>query len=149
MLIKTDDIEVYVNLKTTCNLETRCLEFTGHLDRDGYAQDTALCRRLHGTDRVHRAVWLHYNGDIPRGLLVCHACGNRKCVNIDHLWLGTCKDNTRDMITKGREIYVRGSDVNGAKLNPEQGIYIRSMRGKKSALLLAKEFEVSHSNIYI
>ncbi len=44
----------------------------------------------------HRAAWKAKNGEIPDGLCVCHRCNNKRCVNPDHLYLGTRKQNIQD-----------------------------------------------------
>jgi hypothetical protein len=41
-------------------------------------------------------------GPIPDGMLVLHTCDNPPCVNPDHLYLGTWKDNMQDRIKRGR-----------------------------------------------
>jgi hypothetical protein len=54
--------------------------------------------------RSHRFSWeLTNKQSVPKGLLVCHSCDNPPCCNPNHLWVGTAKDNTEDMIAKGRQ----------------------------------------------
>ena len=38
-------------------------------------------------------------------MFVCHSCDNRKCINVEHLFLGSPKDNTRDMMSKNRHTH--------------------------------------------
>jgi len=52
--------------------------------------------------RAHRVAYKLYKGDIPSGMIVCHSCDNRKCVNPDHLWIGSNADNQIDCVVKGR-----------------------------------------------
>jgi hypothetical protein len=87
-----------------------------------YGQCRGPDGRMTGAHRV--SYWLEH-GEIPEGMVVCHRCDNGLCVNPEHLFLGTPKDNTRDSIQKGRQ--ARGANLNhspqvgslnhGAKLN--------------------------------
>ena len=54
------------------------------------------------SSRQSRKAWIRANGPIPDGMCVLHTCDNFLCVNIDHLYLGTYKQNTADMFERGR-----------------------------------------------
>jgi hypothetical protein len=54
---------------------------------------------------AHIFSWEIHNGKIPDGLFVCHKCDNPGCVNPDHLFLGTNKDNCDDRDKKKRQAY--------------------------------------------
>lgn len=51
---------------------------------------------------AHRWAYAHYVGPIPDGMQVCHKCDVPACVNPDHLFIGTQRDNVLDMHRKGR-----------------------------------------------
>lgn len=78
-------------------------------------------------NRANRVSYTLFNGEITNGLFVLHKCDNRLCVNPDHLFLGTNKDNMIDMVSKGRQS--RGEKNGMSKLTKEQVHKIRSIEG--------------------
>lgn len=114
----------------------------------------------------HRNVYAHqfsyalWRGEIPNGLWVLHDCDNPACVNPNHLFVGTAKDNSQDMHRKRRGVYgdrqyyrrhpeaaPRGESHRMAKFTAENVVAIRSERRRTgvSYLKLAKQFNISLS----
>lgn len=75
-----------------------CLLWAAGVDDDGYGITNALGRSM----RAHRVAWQVQRGDIPAGMQVLHRCDVPPCVNVDHLFLGTSRDNRLDQWKKGR-----------------------------------------------
>lgn len=101
---------------------------------------------------AHRLSWELFRGPIPEGFWVLHKCDVRACVNPDHLFLGTAKDNTRDMFKKERGY--RFSPKHGpahpkSKLSQEQAEQIRKLyaSGNHTYRTLGKMFGVAHNSI--
>lgn len=113
-----------------------CWFWKGHVNRGGYG--------VHGTILAHRASWLITRGEIPERLKILHSCDNRRCVNPNHMRLGTQMENIRDMHDRNRANKAKGEDNWIAKLTAEKVTEIRkrSAAGEQKAAL-AREFGVT------
>lgn len=78
--------------------EGECVIFTGSKTTAGYGK----IGTKNGMLSAMKVVWEHRHGPVPQGMLIRHTCDNPPCVDIDHLIIGTAKDNTRDMMLRGR-----------------------------------------------
>lgn len=76
-----------------------CLEWTKCLNTDGYPR-TAWNNSSNG--KVHRIVWELYNKQSAKNLVIRHSCNNPKCINPNHLVIGTPADNMKDRDSAGR-----------------------------------------------
>ena len=97
--------------------------------------------------RMARYVFETTYGPIPPAMVVCHACDNPACVNPDHLFLGTVRDNVHDRDRKGRQVSPHGEHHWSAKLTTAQVIAIRRLATGVSCKSLATRFGVSPEQI--
>jgi hypothetical protein len=88
--------------------DNECWEWTGYCLNNGYGQ-SRINRIPMG---AHRASWIiHFGWEADDGFCVCHSCDNRKCVNPNHLWIGTHCENNKDKTRKGRQAKGLGCGV--------------------------------------
>ena len=97
--------------------KTPCIETNWHKHQQGYGK-----RLINGKTKMHhRFVWEEHHGPIPKGLIIRHLCHNTSCVNIDHLAIGTHKDNRQDDIDAGRmNWHSKGEACGASKLTEIQ-----------------------------
>jgi hypothetical protein len=125
------------------NQETECLEWTLHLNQGGYG----TMKHKQKFYMAHRAMWEFTNGPIPHGMVICHKCDNRKCINPDHLFIGTTQDNVDDKMSKGRFVKCPGEQCGTAKLTETQIAAIRM--DTRAQHRIAKDYGISQSNVCI
>jgi hypothetical protein len=121
--------------------ESGCFEPTSHTadDGHGYPQFTRNGKKV----RIYRHRFEKKNGPVPTGLLVRHTCDNRKCINTDHMLLGTRAENMHDKTARGRT--VKGETNGRSKLMEHDARYI--LRSSLSHKKLAEKFKVSYDAI--
>lgn len=126
-----------------------CWLWLASLDKDGYGK-FGLGGRKGITGRAHVVSWIINYGTVPNSLCVLHSCDTRSCVNPTHLFLGTKRDNTVDMINKGRRknSFAPGEKHPYAKLTLADVNTIKVLKKKgHTNKALAKQFGVTSTNI--
>ena len=101
-----------------------CWIWRGAINPNGYGAFKFKNKKIDS----HRMSYILYKGDIPEGMYVCHSCDNRACVNPEHLFLGTAKDNWNDSYVKGTIKRLGGIDIEKLKKHPGRGAYLRGCR---------------------
>lgn len=93
--------ELIERLRYEVDQITGCWNWSGNTSSRGYGRISYKGKYI----GAHRGSYIAHKSEIPDGMIVCHTCDNRKCVNPDHLFLGSYSDNTQDMLKKGRGRY--------------------------------------------
>lgn len=122
---------------------TRCWIWTAAINSLGYGRvRRAAPRRL---QLAHRASYEIFIGAIPSRINVLHKCDTPRCVNPDHLFLGTQSENIVDCSTKGRLVDNRGTKHGMCKLQEVDVLNIRSSDLPNRRL--AEQFGISDTTV--
>ena len=121
-----------------------CWEWQGCLRGSKTHKYGVLCHQGK-QDGAHRVSFRLFKGEIPEGMNVCHSCDNPRCVNPDHLFIGSDSANMSDMTAKGRHPYPLGETHHRAKLTNDA---VRAIRASaQSHNQLARAYGVTKRTI--
>lgn len=142
--------------------EDKCWIWNGATNPKGYGLLGRGSRGM-GNEVAHRYSYMIHVGEIPSGMLVCHQCDNRACVNPSHLFLGTPKQNSEDMVNKRRHYMTVDPSKIRRGFKMPKGSIVRGMNQKAAKLtdaiiplirdsllpqrVLAKQYNVSQATI--
>ena len=130
--------------KVSKSTDYACWVWTGAHNSQGYGELwVGPGRRMVA---AHRLSYRLHKGEFPNEVLVLHSCDNRRCVNPNHLFLGSYKDNTQDMMTKGRNKsrFAKTFYLSIKELNDIVSIYAT---GKFLEKEIAEKFGVSRHHV--
>lgn len=116
-----------------------CRIWTGGLDKDGYGQMWWKGKRR----RASKLSYEEAHGPLPAGILACHTCDIPACIDLDHLFPGTSKQNTRDMLAKNR--HAKGERAGSARLTADKVRAIRS--DGRTIATIAKEYGIAQTTV--
>jgi hypothetical protein len=130
------------------NAATGCWEWQRSFVRGGYGSFFYKGR----IGRAHRVSYILHYGEIDPDILVCHKCDNPKCVNPEHLFLGTYQDNNHDMHRKHRaptsNNKIQGSLNIHAKITEADVINIRALSASGiSKAEIGRQYNIRDSNV--
>lgn len=114
-----------------------CMIWTGCVNTDGYPRVTW---KKSNNGKLHRIVWELYNQKDPTNYVVRHTCDNPRCINPEHLILGSFKENNQDRTNRDRSQGLKQKDVELIQTLYTQKIY--------TVKELMRMFNVSSSTIY-
>jgi hypothetical protein len=118
-----------------------CWEWTAALHTKGYGWFS-----LDGRPRAaHRlALEAALRRQLAEGMMACHTCDNRKCVNPAHLYEGTALDNARDLTARSR---VYGEKHHTAKLSDADVAWVRESELRQSTIAWCLGISRSHVSL--
>lgn len=119
--------------------ECGCILWTAAVNNNGYG----VLGKKRGLNYAHRISYEIHVGTIPDGMHILHKCDTPRCINPNHMSLGTHQDNMADMVKKSR--HVHGERAWKSKVTSEQVLAIRS--STKTRKELAEQYGMTEGGI--
>lgn len=88
--------------KKSRKLANGCVVWTGYITPYGYGS-SSFGRAMKNVYAHRLAFALHHDMPVKFEEFVLHKCDNPPCINPDHLYLGTQKDNMADKVERARQ----------------------------------------------
>lgn len=123
-----------------------CWLWTERKNKGGYARACLYADRKNHTVTISRLSYELYRGPIPPGLLACHICDVRHCVNPDHIFIGTYKDNIMDCMAKNR-LAIGERRGTAVLKNADIPVIRQRLRNKETQRAIAQDYGVDESTI--
>lgn len=135
------NIKTYIIESMMIEPGSGCWNWEKYINSGGYGRVKHQGRMI----QAHHLSYIGFTGGIPTGMMVLHRCDNRKCVNPNHLFIGSHKDNMKDMVLKNRSNKPHGCRNPQSKLSESAVVEIRN--SNLNGVELARKFNVSKSAI--
>ena len=98
-----------------------CLVFQGAVDAHGFGR----VRTPDGIRPAHRAMFLalaqERGEEVPPGMLVYHVCGNRACVEEDHLYLAPLQEPRPGNVLPKHKLTPEQNELKKQKMRKRNG----------------------------
>jgi hypothetical protein len=108
-----------------------CIVWLGTVSSKGYGS-----KQYRGKSwNLHRIIYILAKGVTLRtDQFVCHSCDNRRCINIDHLWVGSPSDNNMDAAKKDRHFFKLKTHCPRGHEFPERSTFMQTGKGRNCVI---------------
>ena len=119
---------------------TGCWLWLGHIRKNGYPSSLKLNGKM---ESAHRYYYIISKGQIPLGMQIDHLCGNRACINPEHLESVTPAENSRrsrsTRLSKQQVLEIR-KELTSGKLHKEIARQFSTTRRNISSIATNKSW---------